>query len=60
MFKPNIGELPTASSGSRWPQRSSVSSLLVGHPAFALIALIPMATAYVGVCPLYSVLGLHT
>ena len=37
-----------------------VLSVISGHAAFALIALIPMITAYVGVCPLYSVLGLHT
>ncbi|MFM9937192.1 MAG: DUF2892 domain-containing protein [Novosphingobium sp.] len=37
-----------------------VFSTVAGHPAFALIGLIPMATAFAGVCPLYSVLGLHT
>jgi hypothetical protein len=59
MFKPNIGD---ADRVIRLALAAMiiVSSLLVGHPAFALIALIPMATAYVGVCPLYSVLGLHT
>jgi hypothetical protein len=59
MFKPNIGD---ADRVIRLALAAMiiVSSLLVGHPAFALVALIPMATAYVGVCPLYSVLGLHT
>ena len=37
-----------------------VVSVISGHAAFALIALIPMTTAFVGVCPLYSILGLHT
>lgn len=59
MLKPNIGD---ADRVIRLALAAMiiVSSLLVGHPAFALIALIPMATAFVGVCPLYSVLGLHT
>jgi hypothetical protein len=37
-----------------------VISLISGHALFALIALVPLVTAFVGTCPLYSVLGLHT
>ncbi|GEO01452.1 hypothetical protein NSE01_32840 [Novosphingobium sediminis] len=37
-----------------------VFSLIVGHPALALIAIVPIVTAFAGTCPLYSVLGLHT
>jgi hypothetical protein len=37
-----------------------VFSLITGHPALALVAIVPLVTAISGVCPLYSVLGLHT
>ena len=37
-----------------------VISLITGHPMLALIAIVPIVTAFAGVCPLYSVLGLHT
>ena len=37
-----------------------VVSMITGHPTFALVALIPLTTAFAGVCPVYSVLGLHT
>lgn len=59
MFQPNIGN---ADGVIRLALAAMiiVLSVISGHPAFALIALIPMITAYVGVCPLYSMLGLHT
>lgn len=59
MFQPNIGD---ADRVIRLALAAMiiVFSVLSGHAAFALIALIPMITAYVGVCPLYSMLGLHT
>jgi hypothetical protein len=59
MFQPNIGN---ADGVIRLALAAMiiVLSVISGHAAFALIALIPMITAYVGVCPLYSVLGLHT
>lgn len=37
-----------------------VFSLILGHPLIALVAIVPIVTAFAGVCPLYSVLGLHT
>lgn len=37
-----------------------VFSLIAGHPMLALVAIVPIVTAFAGVCPLYSVLGLHT
>jgi hypothetical protein len=37
-----------------------VFSLILGHPLIALAAIVPIVTAFAGVCPLYSVLGLHT
>ncbi|MEI6641031.1 MAG: DUF2892 domain-containing protein [Novosphingobium sp.] len=59
MFKSNIGE---ADSVIRLALAAMiiVFSLITGHPALALVAIVPFLTAIVGVCPLYSVLGLHT
>jgi hypothetical protein len=59
MFQPNIGN---ADGVIRLALAAMiiVLSVISGHAAFALIALIPMITAYVGICPLYSMLGLHT
>lgn len=59
MFQPNIGN---ADGVIRLALAAMiiVLSVISGHAAFALIALIPMATAYIGICPLYSMLGLHT
>ena len=37
-----------------------VASLISGHTALALVAIVPIVTAFAGVCPLYSALGLHT
>ncbi|WP_421839624.1 YgaP family membrane protein [Novosphingobium sp.] len=37
-----------------------VFSLILGHPMIALVAIVPIVTAFAGVCPLYSALGLHT
>lgn len=37
-----------------------VISFIAGQPALALVGLVPLVTAFVGVCPLYSVLGIHT
>lgn len=37
-----------------------VFSLILGHPLIALVAIVPIVTAFAGTCPLYSVLGLHT
>ncbi len=37
-----------------------VFSLILGHPLIALVAIVPIVTAFAGVCPLYSALGLHT
>ncbi len=37
-----------------------VFSIVLGHPMVALLAVVPLVTAFAGVCPLYSVLGLHT
>jgi hypothetical protein len=37
-----------------------VVSSVIGHPAFGLLALVPLVTAFVGVCPLYSVLHVDT
>lgn len=59
MFKTNLGD---ADRVIRLALAAMiiVFSMIAGHPAFALIALIPVATAFAGTCPLYSVLGLHT
>lgn len=59
MFKTNIGDADRVI-------RLAIAAMIIvfcviaGYPAFALIGLIPMTTAFVGVCPLYSALGLHT
>ncbi len=37
-----------------------VFSLITGHPMLALVAIVPIVTAFAGVCPLYSALGLHS
>lgn len=37
-----------------------VFSIVLGHPMVALLAIVPLVTAFAGFCPLYSVLGLHT
>jgi hypothetical protein len=37
-----------------------VFSLIAGYPMLALVAIVPIVTAFVGVCPLYSLVGLHT
>ena len=37
-----------------------VFSLIAGHPLIALVAILPIMTAFAGTCPLYSALGLHT
>ncbi len=59
MFKNNIGD---ADRVIRLALAAMliVFSIVLGHPAIALIAMVPIATAFAGVCPLYSVLGLHT
>jgi hypothetical protein len=59
MFQTNVGE---ADRVIRLALAAMiiVFSLIAGHPVFALFTLIPMGTAFAGVCPLYSVLGLHT
>jgi len=59
MFQPNIGD---ADRVIRLALAAMiiVFSVISGHAAFALIALIPMTTAFVGLCPLYSMFGLHT
>ncbi len=59
MFKANIGEADRVI-------RLAIAAMLIvfsviaGHPLFALVAIVPIITAFVGTCPLYSVLGLHT
>lgn len=59
MFQSNIGE---ADRVIRLALAAIliVFSLVLGHPLIALLAVVPIATAFAGVCPLYSVLGLHT
>lgn len=37
-----------------------VFSVITGHAVFAPLAIVPLLTSISGVCPLYSVLGLHT
>ena len=59
MFKPNIGDADRVI-------RLAIAALLIvfslvlGHPLIALVAIVPIITAFAGVCPLYSALGLHT
>ncbi|WP_421850017.1 YgaP family membrane protein [Novosphingobium sp.] len=59
MFKSNIGD---ADQVIRLALAAMiiVLGLLLGHPLIALVAIVPIVTAFAGVCPLYSVLGLHT
>ncbi|KUR73545.1 hypothetical protein AQZ52_00800 [Novosphingobium fuchskuhlense] len=59
MFKSNIGD---ADRVIRLALAAMliVFSLIAGHPAIALVAIVPIVTAFAGICPLYSVLGLHT
>lgn len=59
MFKSNIGE---ADRVIRLAIAAMliVFSLIVGHPLIALVAIVPIVTAFAGTCPLYSALGLHT
>ena len=59
MFQTNIGD---ADRVIRLALAAAiiVFSVISGHAAFALVSLIPMATAFAGVCPLYSVIGIHT
>jgi hypothetical protein len=59
MFKRNIGD---ADGVIRLALAAMiiVFSMIAGHPALALVAIVPLVTAISGVCPLYSVLGLHT
>lgn len=59
MFKSNIGE---ADRVIRLAIAAMliVFSLIVGHPLIALVAIVPIMTAFAGTCPLYSALGLHT
>lgn len=59
MFKSNVGD---ADRVIRLAIAAMliVFSLILGHPLIALIAVVPIITAFAGVCPLYSVLGLHT
>ncbi len=59
MFKTNIGD---ADRVIRLALAAAliVFSFIVGHPMIALIAIVPILTAFAGTCPLYSVLGLHT
>ncbi len=39
----------------------SISSFFIYHKSYwALLGLIPIVTAFVGVCPLYSILGINT
>ncbi len=59
MFKSNIGE---ADRVIRLALAAIliVVSLILGHPLIALVAIVPIVTAFAGICPLYSVLGLHT
>jgi hypothetical protein len=59
MFKSNIGDADRVI-------RLAIAALLIvfslvlGHPLIALVAIVPIITAFAGVCPLYSALGLHT
>jgi hypothetical protein len=59
MFKSNVGD---ADRVTRLALAAMliVCSLIAGHPLIALVAIVPIVTAFAGVCPLYSALGLHT
>ncbi|OYU33283.1 MAG: hypothetical protein CFE35_21170 [Novosphingobium sp. PASSN1] len=59
MFKTNLGE---ADRVIRLALAAMiiVFSVILGHPLIALVAIVPIVTAFAGVCPLYSVIGLHT
>ncbi len=59
MFKSNIGD---ADRVIRLAIAAMliVFSIILGHPLIALVAILPIVTAFAGTCPLYSVLGLHT
>ena len=59
MFKSNVGD---ADRVIRLAIAAMliVFSLILGHPLIALVAIVPIITAFAGVCPLYSALGLHT
>jgi hypothetical protein len=59
MFKSNIGD---ADRVIRLAIAAMliVFSVILGHPLIALVAILPIVTAFAGTCPLYSVLGLHT
>lgn len=59
MFKSNIGD---ADRVIRLALAAMliVFSMIAGHPLIALVAIVPIITAFAGVCPLYSALGLHT
>lgn len=59
MFKSNVGD---ADRVIRLALAAMliVFSLILGHPLIALVAIVPIVTAFAGTCPLYSVLGLHT
>jgi hypothetical protein len=59
MFKTNLGE---ADRVIRLALAALiiVFSLIAGYPMLALVAIVPIVTAFVGVCPLYSLVGLHT
>lgn len=59
MFKTNLGE---ADRVIRLALAAMiiVGSLILGHPLIALVAIVPIVTAFVGNCPLYSIVGLHT
>ena len=59
MFKSNVGD---ADRVIRLALAAMliVFSMILGHPLIALVAIVPIVTAFAGTCPLYSVLGLHT
>lgn len=59
MFKSNLGE---ADRVVRLAIAAIliVFSLIAGHPMLALVAIVPIVTAFAGTCPLYSLIGLHT
>ncbi len=59
MFKSNVGD---ADCVIRLALAAMiiVFSLITGHAALALVAIVPLVTALSGTCPLYTVLGLQT
>ncbi len=59
MFKTNLGDADRVIRLALAAMIIGIS-VIFGHPAFALIALVPLVTAFAGTCPLYSVIGLHT